>query len=374
MRTADADGDGDTVTRCGHRSRARVAGPYYACAGAIVRVSNDISVVLGNPDGPLAPPTTDAQLLALATLAYETLEEVSPSKRLGDELEVLHAVRSIVTAAKHSLDDTLDQIVRVAVDALSCERAKICVQDTSRSLTSDRWSPFGFADGVRSVLAVRIPPPLGGLLVLAHTSAAPRGFTQLCQRVGEQLADTACVIAHTAALRDELHVAALEQAQVARTDALTGLGNRLRWDEALVAAQQAVDGGASVTIVTLDVDGLKAVNDSVGHDAGDELLRRCAAILSEHCRSDDVVVRLGGDEFAMLLPLAADLAEQRISTLVASLSPTASGPCAVAASIGRSTAAPGDSVADAMRDADANMYLQKRARRNRQAVFERRAV
>ena len=58
-------------------------------------------------------------------------------------------------------------------------------------------------------------------------------------------------------------------------------------------------------MITLDVDGLKHINDTCGHQAGDQLLRRCAELLSEHSRDGDVLVRLGGDEFALLLPVGA---------------------------------------------------------------------
>jgi len=216
---------------------------------------------------------------------------------------------------------------------------------------------------VHSVLALTVPAPVAGVLVVAHTSAGPRGFTNLCQQLGSQLVDAAGVVAHTASLREELRLAVLEQSVAARRDALTGLGNRRQWDEALARAQDEVDAGAVVTVITLDVDGLKHINDTCGHQAGDQLLRRCAELLSEHSRDEDVLVRLGGDEFALLLPVGAAQAQERLVSLSAQLGGMTSCESTVAASLGAATTRPGGSVADAAREADAAMYRAKRHRR-----------
>ena len=164
-------------------------------------------------------------------------------------------------------------------------------------------------------------------------------------------------------IRYELQALAADQSRTARRDCLTGLGNRLAWDEALTGAQRNVDAGDSVTVVSVDVDGLKQVNDTRGHEAGDGLLRRCAEVLREHGRPSDVAVRLGGDEFALLLPLPGHLVEGRLASLRDRLGGVTSSERTVAASVGAATAQPFGSVADAAREADAAMYLAKRARR-----------
>ncbi|PWJ55864.1 diguanylate cyclase (GGDEF) domain-containing protein [Quadrisphaera granulorum] len=92
----------------------------------------------------------------------------------------------------------------------------------------------------------------------------------------------------------------------AMTDALTGLGNRRALQEALAG----VEGGAVVGLVVIDLDRFKAVNDTLGHAAGDELLVELARRLRESAGSDEVVVRLGGDEFALVVP-GADRATAR---------------------------------------------------------------
>ena len=378
---------------------SRVLGPYYATAGALVRVSGDVVVLFGNPTGPLSAAATPRELAALSVDLDASVDEVAPSKRLADELEVLHAVRAVTTAPATDVAGTLEHIVSVAAASLSCEvglvrdgkgriavtsnwpgvdpddagvgaaldmleelaaAGSLCVQDTE---LRDVLAPLGRAQGVRSLLAVPIPQPVGGLLVVAHTSAGPRGFTGLCQQLGRQIADAAALVAATAVLRDDLQANADEQARTARCDQLTGLGNRLAWEEALEQAQLAVDGGGLVTILTLDVDGLKHVNDTYGHEAGDDLLRRCADVLREHGRQGDVCVRLGGDEFAVLMQHSGPMAQERLALLSNQLGSATSCARTVAASVGMASAGPGASLADAVREADAAMYAHKRQRR-----------
>jgi len=91
-------------------------------------------------------------------------------------------------------------------------------------------------------------------------------------------------------------------ADTAATDRLTGLGNRHTFDEAMEREfERARRANASLTLVLGDLDGFKAVNDRFGHRAGDEVLRRLAAVLAEHCRRFEQPMRLGGDEFAFVL-------------------------------------------------------------------------
>ncbi|GAA4960409.1 putative bifunctional diguanylate cyclase/phosphodiesterase [Actinoplanes utahensis] len=90
-------------------------------------------------------------------------------------------------------------------------------------------------------------------------------------------------------------------------DPLTGLGNRAKLHHELDAAVrlgQAADEPFSLLLI--DLDRFKEVNDTLGHHAGDELLVEVAQRLNQACRADDVVVRLGGDEFALILPTAPD--------------------------------------------------------------------
>jgi diguanylate cyclase (GGDEF)-like protein len=390
-----------TVARFAFTSAGRVLGPYYARTGALVRVSNDVLVVVGNQQAPDALPGSDAELLALAGAIDAQIADVTPSKRLGDELEVLHAVRKIITAPAATLPEMLKHIVTVSVESLSCDvgvlrdgRNRMVVVDPTGTLSGDTpgltdalnelhdlagsealsiqdvaetpgLALHRLVPGLCSVLVLTVPQPVGGVFVAGHTSAGPRGFTTLCRYLGEQVIEAGSIVAHTAALRDDLGTIAAEQAKTARTDPLTGLSNRLRWDEAVAEAQRHVDAGASITIITLDLDGLKEINDTLGHEAGDLLLRRTADILRDHCRDDDIIARLGGDEFAVLLPVDHSLAQQRITALTAAFSSITSDHQAVAASVGTATVNPGQRIVDAVRNADMSMYAQKRLRRAR---------
>nr|BFE60872.1 hypothetical protein GCM10020063_053980 [Dactylosporangium thailandense] len=145
-------------------------------------------------------------------------------------------------------------------------------------------------------------------------------------------------------------------------DALTGLANRALLAERLAALAPA----ASLSILVLDLDGFKQVNDRHGHHTGDELLVAAARRLTARVRADDLAVRLGGDEFAVVLPdTDADVARRLARALTEALSePYAlSGTEArVGASVGVATGTPAGLDA-LLRDADAEMYRIKTARK-----------
>ncbi len=88
---------------------------------------------------------------------------------------------------------------------------------------------------------------------------------------------------------------------LAQSDSLTGLGNRALFKERLhMALAHAERSGKIVALMILDLDNFKDVNDTLGHDVGDQLLQRVATILKESSRQVDTIVRLGGDEFAII--------------------------------------------------------------------------
>lgn len=374
-----------------------IFGPYYARAAAFVPLSADLLVVFGNPVGPLAI-LSDGELLAQADAVAHEIETVSPAKRLADELELLHAVRDLVNVQPATLEDAMAHVVRETANALSCEVGVLAMLDEDRvavvgaerlpgaedadfgdllrslpsglsappvcvhdAATLPLPAPLRPTDGVRSYYLVSVGSREVALLLLVHTDANPRGFTMLCREMGLRLAESAAALLRTAKTREELQVEIDRLSQTARTDALTGVANRLAWDEAVDAF---VDGEPAGVIV-VDVDRLKWVNDNRGHEAGDRLLQATAGILRDAVRSQDLVARLGGDEFAVLLPGADDAAcrevVERISVMVATRRRHGSPLLSVA--VGYSVCTTPDCLRDALRQADAEMYRYKRMRR-----------
>lgn len=151
-----------------------------------------------------------------------------------------------------------------------------------------------------------------------------------------------------------------ERAELAAArDALTGVGNRRAWDAALTAEEsRARRLGSTASVLVVDLDALKVVNDTHGHDAGDALLVRTTRVLLEHLRPEDLVARLGGDEFAVLLPdVEQGAAREVLDRLRRGLQ--AAG---VQASTGAATRQAGEGLHVAWQRADTAMYADKAAR------------
>ena len=102
-------------------------------------------------------------------------------------------------------------------------------------------------------------------------------------------------------LRIELARLSSQWAQLATQDPLTGLGNRRALDHWMADHLPQVEHGAPLTLLLLDLDHFKQVNDRFGHGVGDEVLRRTAAVIQASCRSRDLAVRYGGEEFVLAL-------------------------------------------------------------------------
>nr|WP_307789047.1 diguanylate cyclase [Janthinobacterium sp. NKUCC06_STL] len=126
----------------------------------------------------------------------------------------------------------------------------------------------------------------------------------------------------------------------AATDTLTGIANRRRFDEQLAQSMQRTRAArAPMALAYLDIDRFKAINDSLGHKAGDEVLKEFAARLVRSVRASDLVARLAGDEFVIILEGVNGAAEVRqvgakIIDAIRQPFALASGPLAVTTSIG----------------------------------------
>jgi diguanylate cyclase (GGDEF)-like protein len=158
-------------------------------------------------------------------------------------------------------------------------------------------------------------------------------------------------------------------------DSLTGLPNRMLLRRRLERALAAIETSQQhVTLMMLDLDGFKEVNDSFGHSAGDQVLVQVARRVVTSVRDVDVVARLGGDEFAVLLAHGPDdnaiaIARRVLAALELPLNlrMTTVG---VAASIGIATGGLADSADELLRNADLAMYAAKGAGGNGYALYK----
>lgn len=154
----------------------------------------------------------------------------------------------------------------------------------------------------------------------------------------------------------------------ARVDALTGVGNRRSFEEILASEmRRALRYGRQVTLLYLDVDDFKDVNDRFGHAAGDGVLCLVAAVIQRNLRVTDQAARLGGDEFVVLLP-ETGLEEARVvvGKLLADLKATAGeglAPVTVSAGVAIFRR-PLESARLMIEKADALMYVVKRRGKN----------
>lgn len=166
-------------------------------------------------------------------------------------------------------------------------------------------------------------------------------------------------------LLGQLRALLARESQLAREDSLTGLTNRRGFSdhgEALLAMARRQ--GLPVSALFIDVDHFKEVNDHLGHNAGDALLVRIAAVLRGHLRASDLAGRLGGDEFALILPGTSGEAaieyatslRQRLLDATHRDYPMATYSIGIA-SCSRAPATTGE----LLRDADSRMYRAKRA-------------
>jgi diguanylate cyclase len=186
------------------------------------------------------------------------------------------------------------------------------------------------------------------LLVVCRQLAAFHDNTRLIGKLDATLAD---LREHENRLRHQ-----------ALFDGLTGLANRTHFHEE-VAATLSAGAPGTTSLLVIDLDGFKAVNDTLGHAAGDVLLAGVADRLRAAVRPGDLVARLGGDEFAVLLrdcgTTNAEDTARRILRLLAEPIPFGSTQVRANASIGIACAEPDDNAGSLLRDADLAMYAAK---------------
>lgn len=150
--------------------------------------------------------------------------------------------------------------------------------------------------------------------------------------------------------------------QLSTSDELTGLHNLMFFD----AEMSRLSRGRQfpMAVIIAHVDGIREVNDSLGHAVGDELLKRASAVLRETFRAEELMARVGGDEFAVLLPktdaVTAELALNRTRINLQFHNSTYNGP-RLSLSLGAAAAKTSQLLAEALKQADERMYREKAA-------------
>ena len=221
--------------------------------------------------------------------------------------------------------------------------------------------------------------PVGATVPLEGRVHDAAGQARVVEGLARNLLADENVGAIVVTLRDTTTRRELEQQLERRAfhDDLTGLANRAlfadRMSHALKRKQRDLQ--TSLAVLFIDLDDFKAVNDGMGHDAGDELIRAAGERIRANVRPGDTVARLGGDEFAVLVEdiVASDdvlrLAERVIEVLALPIDVKGVG-MAVSASVGVTYATHESSVESLLRDADIAMYSAKSQGKGRVEVFD----
>lgn len=359
------------VVALGTLSWLFLVGPTVATGGpGLVVAGPDLALVLGDlvlagavarlaVSAPTWSPTTRLLLAALALVVLDDLVDliwVLLSPDLPSLTEAYPMAALLWGAA--ALHPSMVGLTERRPPRAYAVRARLWLAGTCACLPV-----LGLAVQGRAGVEPDVPGALVGTVVVVALLLARQQLA--FDRVRE-------VTEQTMELRDQL-------AFEATHDSLTLLPNRAH---GLALLQRAVDRlrpGRVLTVMFVDLDGFKRVNDVYGHAAGDLVLRRVAERLRHAVRGEDVAVRLGGDEFVVLLETlhevdaARAVAARLIETLSQPVNLGPAGTARVGASIG--IARCGDPAADAaalLDDADVAAYVAKRAGKGRATVYDER--
>jgi len=366
-------------------------GPVHACY-APLGSSIDGGLFVGRIDDPLSAEERQmlqgmAQVLGLALRNLRALAEVRARQAL---LETLLAIQRAISQ-REPLHSVLDAITEGASNLLGQVGIALVLTDPAEPANlimaaNFRWpSPRTAAALAAATAAMRAggmveytePGEPDARAAPVHVSGAIAGsLVAMRPDASDPDSDRASLLGAFAqqismALTDAHTVEAMREAY---RDSLTGLPNRALFLERLERSLNDRQPGP-VVVLFIDLDRFKAVNDSLGHQAGDELLTEVAARLRETLRGGDLAARLGGDEFAVLLEgeSAADACRiaERIAARVAEPFLIADRTVYIGASVGvAQCASTGADAAELLSNADVAMYRAKKAGPGRVVVFE----
>ena len=254
-----------------------------------------------------------------------------------------HALHSVSVRVRDTLDEVLSLVATASSDAA---RFGVSLHDASTEIVS----PIN---------------PLAALIERLLDES--REMARRSERLGNRLHQSMQTI-------KTLETTLEDARREATTDSLTGVANRRAFDAALRAtAGDAMNSGDDLSLLMVDIDRFKSLNDTWGHQTGDEVLRLLAGLLRQNVRVGDIPARYGGEEFAVILPttsLESAVAvgnHIRIACEVHQFLPLGiEQPVPMpTVSIGASRYEPGEALANWVRRADAALYSAKHGGRNR---------
>ncbi len=328
----------------------------------------------------------------LAAVFFSTRAFIE-QRRHRERLEILHGLTATMLETR-SINESLPRILETLASLFACEAAEIMATSDRRRKASTvhatmrsterrndlyrlsgagiiEWVDASGRPGMSLFLGVDDDTNETAQLVLQGRLLPSGPFT-------EEEKSFAQTIAHhlSMMMRHTKLVAALDDTrQEVAIDPLTGIGNRRRLQEAF---NNAATVGLGTSIVTLDLDGFKEINDRYGHEKGDSALISVARSMESLVEERDVPTRLGGDEFAVLVVgldherRAIDLAERIRVDLTYSIGDATDGawPQSFGASFGVATSLPGEDLRDLLHRSDIAMYRAKRSGKGRVEVGE----
>jgi two-component system cell cycle response regulator len=288
-------------------------------------------------------------------------DRVSSYERLAAMLSEEHTVdveANPADALFHTAEGNYDLVI-VSLALQNYDALRLCSQ--IRSLERTRNVPvLAICDGEDNARLIR-----GLEIGVNDYLMRPIDNNELAARVRTQIRKKR----YTERLRDNVQ----QSIEMAITDALTGLYNR-RYMESHLASlvEQAAARGKPLTALVLDVDYFKSINDTYGHDAGDEVLREFATRVRKSIRGIDLACRYGGEEFVIVMPetdmgvatIVAERLRRRIASEPFSIA-HGSRSVEVTISIGLATLDTDDNAGTILKRADQALYRAKRDGRNR---------
>jgi diguanylate cyclase (GGDEF)-like protein len=333
---------------------------------------------------------------ALATAAFTALA-VTPGATAFATSDTPDIVRGLATDGAHLVAEE-SELLEVASDPslstaeLTEARSTLRTVDAQATAIMQQLDLLGveLSNAIRAAMAPLpapgsssagmqppLPPPavvydaaIADLMRIAATPAALTPITKTADSGGTSfgllaVAAAALLALGLAALANTLRRTDDDEdlAAMAWSDGLTGVANRRRLDRDIALQTGA---GGPTAVIMVDVDHFKQVNDTYGHQVGDEVLRSVGAALATHVRNDDVVYRYGGEEFCVLLPGASHGEAQAVADRVVSAMRAIQLPDGrnITVSVGVADGRAGD-VAGTLESADRALYAAKAGGRDR---------